>query len=670
MSACCQPTSPRRTVVTNAGCCGPGQEGSPGIDGFAGFEREFWRLLGALLFAGWGMVLSLGVNDASSQGELPFGSPMYNLLHGGLLISTLGVIGLIGGPLLSAFARSVFQRRIQVEALFAISVVGALVASVLSTLTGEGAVFYEVVGITLLIYRVGSLIGERSRAAAHAAVDSLREAYSTAGLMTNDASAVRRVPVAELSVGDRVLVGPGEGIPVDGTIVGGGGFVRETALTGEPLAVNRLPGDTVFAGSDSVDGRFEIAVGCRAGERRIDTVLAAVDDAKLAPSRLQLEADRIAGWFVPVVASVSLGTFLVWSLFGPWAQALFHSMAVLLIACPCALGLATPIAVFSGLYRFSRLGIISRSADLIESLASCDVVVFDKTGTLSMERPEITGVHFDDNSSSGDAFVLSAIRSVEQANPHPVARALATLKVPEAAPVVRVESVRQHAGLGVEATVSKPCGCRVDVKIGSGAMLGRRAGTDRGTVFFDVGGTTGRIELEEKLREGLSGTMQELRGLGISPRILTGDSAPRWSEIGGVTLETGLTPDQKAEAVRSLESTGRCTVFVGDGINDASAMALASAAIAMGAGADLARSTSTAVLVGDSFSTLPTAIRVARRIRAAIGGNLRFAICYNALGMGIAALGWLHPVAAAMIMVISSVLVSVRAVRSTRVVVE
>ncbi len=635
------------------------------------------RLIVAALCGGWGMVFSLAVNDAKAQGELVPGHALYWVLHSGLILSALIVLALLGLPLFANTWRTLSRGRITVEALFTLSVLGAFGGSLVATFTTTGDVYYEVVSITLAIYTLGNTLGARSRKAALAAAESLRGEFETAWLMT-DGGQRRRVSVADLQPGDVVSVGPGEAVTVDGTVESGEGYVRETALTGEPSPVVRRMGERLLAGTHSVDGAFSLRVEAGQGSRRLDAVLEAVEHARMQPSKLQEQADRIMRYFVPFVVSVCLLTFLGWLSAAGWSQALFNAMAVLLVACPCALGLATPIAVWSGLHRLSRLGLVSRTGDFLDTLARCDVMVFDKTGTLSFGELNVADIVLPEGGHSR-AEVLAAVRAAEQANSHPIARALAEVKLPEGAQPLAALSARQVAGKGVEALLERPGGGQVAVQVGTLDLMpeSARAGFERiqtngngaakSRVYISMDEQTAGVALlEETLRTGTENNFDELKELGVECRILTGDPNPAWDAIGSVKLMSGLSPADKERHVRELGEAGRTVVFVGDGVNDAAAMALCPGSIAMGQGAGLARATSSAVLMGEQLSQLPGAVRLARRIRRAVGNNLRFALSYNVAGIALACTGYLHPVTAALIMLISSALVSVRAARSAR----
>lgn len=630
-----------------------------------------WLKVGiAAVMAGQGMIFGLGLNTA--EPPLTRAQPIYWVLHGGLLISALVVILLLGPPLLKSLWLALRARRISVESLFVLSALGALGASLTATLTGEGSVYYEVVAIVLAIYTIGKTLGARSRERALAAVDSLREAFDFAYLETCCGQR-QRVPVDELAMDSIVSVAPGEPVPVDGVIRSGVGDMTDTAMTGELAPSRKQPGDYVYAGSYSVDGVFRIEPRALLGHRRIDAVLETVESARLKPSELQLQADALMRWFVPCVLTIAMSTFAVWVTLGPWTTALFNAMAVLLVACPCALGLATPIAVWSQLLQFSRLGLTVRTGDFGDQLAQADRIIFDKTGTLSYEALQVEDIEIASSFASQSSYVLAAVRAVESMSPHPVARALAKLNTFDAD--VEPQAIRQFPGRGVEAVV-RMNGCEALLRIGASDFIGeslsgvaqtRAPAINKREVLASIDGQwAASFGLSERLRSDLEPTLRSLVEQGVHVSILSGDPRPTQPMLAGVSVEGGLSPDDKLARVAACQASGERVVFVGDGLNDAAAMTQADAAIAMQGGADLSRATAPAILMGETLAPVARALTLSRKVRRAVRGNLLFAGAYNFLGMGLAAAGVLHPVAAALLMLVSSVGVSVRAARSAQ----
>ena len=666
-------------------------------------DRAWLRIGVGLLVAGQAMAFSFAVNLTPPEGTV------YWILHGGLMLSAVGVLVFLGGDLVGSAIRALRQGRISIDLLFLITLAGAFGGSLVATFTRTGSVYYEVVAILIVVHTFGKMLGARSRVAALRAVDATRERFEECDVRGGDGTR-RRKRVGALAADDLVLVAPGAPISVDGQVAAGQGYVQETSMTGEWRPVRRGAGDRVLAGTYSVDGSFEIRAA--PGPRRLDAVLATVAAARLAPSELQRQADRFVAWFLPMVAGMSAATFAFWMARAPWDRALFNAMAVLLVACPCAAGLATPVAVWGGLARLASFGLVARTGDFLDALAQCDFACLDKTGTLSRETLEVRAWRIEPAFRERAAWLKAAVAAAEDGVRHPIAAALREechvirdiphrvdaedgAGVIDAIPAgpVGVAERRIEPGLGVVAQVADEAGQPVELRVGERFLGGagepgtatEAAGKE---VFVFVGGArAATVEVTESWREGLEEALRELGALGVEVELLTGDAravgalmAARAFCVGAKeekskpdrglkplpapVVRAGLTPAEKLARVCELVGEGRRVVFLGDGVNDAAAMSAAQAPIAMQAGAELARAAAMAVFAGDDLRFLPRAVRVARAARRSIHTNLLFAAAYNTAGMALAAAGLLHPVAAALLMVGSSAFVSVRALRS------
>lgn len=653
-------------IITVASCCGAASEPVSGADD--NFWPKVWLRVGiALVIAGQGAALSLGLNTA--EPPLTPQQPIYWALHGGLLLSALIVLAILGGPLVRETAAALSQRKITVDSLFALSVVGALVGSMIASYSGEGSVYYEVVAIVLAIYTVGKALGVRTRARALAEASKLENEFDFAWV--EDAAECcgrRRVALEAVQLTDTLVVGPGEGIPVDGKIARGKAYVQEQPLTGEPAPVVRNVGEMVLAGTHSVDGLLYIIPEKLKGERRFDGVLAAVREARDKPSSLQAEADRLTHWFVPVVTSVSLITFFGWMPFIGWSAALFNAMAVLIVACPCALGLATPVAVWRGVAGLAQMGLVPRTGDLIDTLARTRTVIFDKTGTLSNESLSVASVETMKNFEGKQDMLAAGVGAIESAVNHPAAQALAQWATQQTSNIGKLSIIdsRLEPGRGIIATIAGENNIESTWRLGQASFAFDQSNNDGEAVCLSIDGEpAARFFLTEALRPTTDTALKELASDGIQMTVLTGDAKPRWSEIAGVHIEAGLTPLEKVERVKTLRHDKTPLLFIGDGVNDAPAMAEADGAIAMDSGADLSRSSADGILIGGRLEVLPEAMLLCRRIRRSIAHNIRFASFYNMIGMALAAGGILHPVIAAVLMLGSSAYVSVRVIRAT-----
>ncbi len=620
--------------------------------------------IGAAL-AGQTMVLGLAVNLTGPTGGARLG------FHLALIALTAGVLALLGWPLLRNAAESVRERRITIELLFLTGVIGAFGASLLASITGRGPVFYEVVAVLLTVYGAGQTLKARAKDQAFREARRLRQTFATARRLRADGRA-ETIAVERVRGGDRLRILPGEGIPADGHIEHGEAFVRETPLTGEPHPVVRRAGDPVFAGSHAVDGVL-IVVATRAGNRRrLDELLTAVESAAERPSRLEAQADRMVRWFLPLVLLVALATFAFWSLRASWSVGFMNAMAVLLVACPCAMGLATPAGIWNALAALSARGLVVRDAEFIGRLATITRIAFDKTGTLSDEHVALVDVATA-GSGPDRARLLSLVRAAQAVSPHPLARAFLAHGPEPVEPNPVQINVRTVSGCGLEAHGCGAEGTPFRLRIGTREWL--TAPTDEipllaslhhlegdRLVYLELDGRlAGIAALRERLRASAPEAVAQLRALGLHVSILTGDRAERATGLGLDEVAAGLTPEAKAARIHHWQQGGEQVAFVGDGVNDAPALSAAAAGIALAHGAELAVATAGATLHGNDLRTLTWAVILSRRVVRTIRTNLLFAASYNLVGIALAASGWLHPVAAALLMVGSSATVSWRA---------
>ena len=624
--------------------------------------------VGAVL-AGQAMLLGLAANLTPPSGNARW------LLHAALMLSSFAALAILGRPLLQSAVEEIRRHRISIELLFLAGIGGALGASVYSTFSGVGAIYYEVVAVLLTVYSVGRTLGAQSRVRALAETRALQRAFENCRKISGDGSVVT-ARVAEIQAGDQVRVLAGEPIPIDGRVAHGQAFVCETPLTGEPFPVVRRAGDAVFAGSYSEDGELRISATVPGTERRLDGLLSALQAAQERPCRIQAQADRIVCWFLPLVLAVSAGTFIFWTWRASWPAGLFNALAVLLVACPCAMGLATPIALWSALASLAARGLVVRGGDAIERLASLDRMIFDKTGTLSEEQCSLIDLALLGSAEERNV-ITEQLRAVQNATSHPVARAFHSPNAATTPSAFRVRSLKTVPARGVEAWLESDQGAEHHLRVGRRELLLdmanetellsrlRRAPGDD-LVYVEVDGRLRAIAaVRERMRDSAGEAIRSLQTLGIECAVMTGDRPERAAQLLGQNhVQGGMTPQDKAERIENLRKAGHQTGFVGDGINDAPAMQTASLGIALGHGAGVTTAGADAVLYGGDLRVVPWAVALARQVRGSIRSNLIFAAAYNVIGMALAATGFLHPVAAALLMVVSSFTVSWRALRS------
>ncbi|WP_037870195.1 heavy metal translocating P-type ATPase [Streptomyces sp. SPB074] len=530
-------------------------------------------------------------------------------------------------------------------------------------------IYLEVAAGVIGFLLLGRYLEARSKRSAGAALRALLE------LGAKDVGVLRegrevRVPVGSLRVGDRFVVRPGEKVATDGTVSEGTSALDASMLTGESVPVDIGPGDAVTGATVNVSGRLVVEATRVGADTRLAHMARLVEDAQNGKARVQRLADRVSGVFVPVVLVIALGTLVGWLLATDDMTAAFTAaVAVLIIACPCALGLATPTALLVGTGRGAQLGILIKGPEVLESTRRVDTVVLDKTGTVTTGRMTLRTVAAADGTDEKDVLRLAG--AVEHASEHPVARAL-TEGAEErlGTPLPAVTAFANEAGLGVRGTVEGR-----EVRVGRGALLGglpvpaelarakEAAETDGATAVLVAwdGRVRGLLAVADAVKESSAQAVRELCGLGLRPVLLTGDNRAVAEavarEVGIEEVVAGVLPQDKAAEVRRLQESGRTVAMVGDGVNDAAALATADLGLAMGTGTDAAIEAGDLTLVRGDLRVAGDAIRLSRRTLAIIRGNLFWAFGYNVAAIPLAAAGLLNPMIAGAAMAFSSVFV-------------
>ncbi|MGB3556830.1 MAG: heavy metal translocating P-type ATPase [Jannaschia sp.] len=611
------------------------------------------------------------------------------------LILATPVVLWCGLPFFERGIASVRSKNLNMFTLIALGTGVAYVYSIVATVapgifppqfrgaSGEVGVYFEAAAVIVTLVLLGQLLELRARERTGGAIRALLDLAPKTARLVEDGTE-RDVPLEMVRKGDALRIRPGEGVPVDGVVLEGASSIDESMITGEPLPVAKTPGDIVTGASMNQTGSFVMQAERVGSETMLNRIVQMVAEAQRSQAPIQKLADRVAGWFVPIVLVVAILAFVVWSLVGPapaMALGLVAAVSVLIIACPCALGLANPMSIMVGVGKGASNGVLIKNAAALERFSAVDTLVVDKTGTLTEGKPALVGVVAR---GIAENDLLRDVAAIEAQSEHPLARAIVDGAKERGVAPAPVEGFGSATGKGVFGRVG---GRRVAV--GNRAMmeaegadpaaLMEAADTARSqaqtAMFVSVDGTTvGLIAVADRIKPTTPDAIRALHDEGLRIVMLTGDNALTARAVGdqlGIDdVIAEVLPEDKHDVIRRLQAGGRVVAMAGDGVNDAPALAAADVGIAMGTGADVAVESAGVTLVRGDLSALVTARRLSRATVANIKQNLFFAFIYNGVGVPVAA-GVLYPVTglllspmiAALAMSLSSVSVIANALR-------
>jgi P-type Cu+ transporter len=627
-------------------------------------------LFGWSRFPGWQWVLVALAAPVAGWAAWPFhAAAIKNARHGVMSMDTLVSLGITAACGWSVYAMFVLDRgQVRVSAL-----------QLLLHASG-GGIYLEVAASVTTFLLAGRWYEARARRDAGDAMRELAAAGAREASVLDRDGTERRVPAEQLRPGDRVVVRPGEVIPADGVVEFGESAVDTSVMTGEPVPAEAAAGSPVTAGTVAVTGRLIVRAERTGRDTQLAHLITLVEHAQADKSRVQRLADRICGVFVPVVLAASALTLAGWLAAGsPAEPAVSAALAVLIIACPCALGLATPAALVVACGRGAQLGIFIKGYQALEASRSADTVVLDKTGTLTTGM--MTVIAMRPAAGTSRDVLLRRLGAVEEASAHPVAAAVAIAAKAELGPLPRADGFVSLPGLGASGVVDEVTviagrekllrdrGLTIPPDLAGPCAEWERAGRTVVLAGWD-GQARGAVAVADTVKPSAAAAVTALRGLGLRTVLLTGDSQAAAeavaAEIGVDQVIAGALPADKVTVIEGLQAHGRRVAMAGDGINDGPALAAADLGLALGTGTDVAISAADLILLRDDLGIIPDAIRLARATLATIRRNLAWAFCYNIAALPLAAAGFLNPLIAGAAMAASSAFVVASSIRLRR----
>lgn len=569
-----------------------------------------------------------------------------------------------GAPFFQRGWASIVNRSTNMFTLIAMGTGVAYVYSLIATVTpgifpasfrdmsGSPAVYFEAAAAIVTLVLLGQVLELRARGRTGAAIRALLDLAPKTARVIRDGNETD-IPLDHVHVGDRLRVRPGEKVPVDGVVLEGHSSIDESMVTGESVPVEKNAGDRVIGATVNASGSFIMRTERVGSETLLSQIVQMVSQAQRSRAPIQRLADKVAGWFVPAVIAIALLTFIAWATVGPeprFAHAIVNAVAVLIIACPCALGLATPMAIMVGTGRGAHAGVLIKNAEALETLEKVDTLVLDKTGTLTEGQPRVTAISPGAGFDADELLRLTA--SLERASEHPLAHAVVTAAQERGLQLADAHGFQSHAGKGISGKVDGH-----DVAVGTFAFLREQGIQDQAISTLHVAGATlvhigidrkyaGSLALADPVKGTAAAAVRELKSTGLRVVMLTGDNravAESVSKQLGIDeYKAEVLPEDKSQVIKELQARGRTVAMAGDGINDAPALAQANVGIAMGTGTDVAIESAGITLVKGDLSGIVRARKLSRAVMKNIRQNLFFAFIYNSIGVPVAA-GVLFP---------------------------
>jgi Cu2+-exporting ATPase len=603
------------------------------------------QTLGAVIFTLPVMVIAMFIPNLPSANYI-------------MLLLTLPVIGWFGKRFFINAFKQLKYKKANMDTLVAVSTGVAFLFSLFNTLYPEywlsngleAHVYFEAAAAIISFILLGKLLEEKAKSNTSSAIKKLIGLQPKTVIRINADGSEQIITIKEVATGDELLVKPGDKIPVDGTLTTGSSFVNESMITGEPIADEKVIGSKLFAGTINQKGSFQFRAEKVGGKTLLGQIIKMVQEAQGSKAPVQSLVDKIAAVFVPVVIGIAILTFFMWMIIGgesAFTQALITSITVLVIACPCALGLATPTAIMVGIGKGAENNILIKDAESLEKLQKIDAIVFDKTGTLTEGKPEVTDVYWTNSEQNKKYEQL--LLAIEKRSEHPLAEAIISYYSSEIANI-DIEHFESITGRGIKATINGE-----KYNVGSKKFLeenkientleekGNKFETQAKTVIYVANSLTtlGLLAIADKIKPTSREAIKILTDNGIKTYMLTGDNNKTAEvvakDVGISTYQAQLLPQQKADYIKTLQVNGHSVAMVGDGINDSQALAEADVSIAMGKGSDIAIDVAKITIISADLLVIPKAISLSQQTVTTIKQNLFWAFIYNLIGIPIAA---------------------------------